>query len=225
MYRKYFKRIIDFILSSIAIILLLPLFIPICIILLITGEHEVFYFQERVGYKNKPFFIWKFATMVKNAASMGAGSKTLRNDPRVTQVGKYLRKSKLNELPQLFNIWKGDMSFIGPRPLMKVDFDKYPEGVQKEIYNVKPGLSGIASIVFRDEEKYFSETDMDPHQYDKKYIAPYKGKLEQWYQENVSFYTDIVILYYTILVVFQTDKDFSFSLLKGLPEKPVHLCL
>lgn len=223
MYRNFIKRIIDFLFSTIAIIVLLPLFVPICILLLLTGEHEVFYFQKRIGFKNKPFYIWKFATMLKNSDNMGAGSITLRDDPRVTSVGKYLRKWKLNELPQLINIWKGDMAIIGPRPLMKVDFEKYPEEIKSKVYNVKPGLSGIASIVFRDEERYFSETDMDPHEYDREYIAPYKGELEKWYQENVSLYTDLIIIYYTVLVILKPNKKYTFSLLKGLPEKPSYL--
>lgn len=218
MYTKVFKRFFDILFSLIAIIALLPLFVPICILLLLTGEHEVFYLQNRVGYKNKTFKIWKFATMLKNSPNMGAGSITLRNDPRVTPLGHFLRKTKINELPQIFNIFLGDMSFIGPRPLMKVDFDKYPEAVQKTVYNVKPGLSGVASIVFRDEEEYFSSTDMDPHEYDKQFIAPYKGELEKWYQENISLFTDLKILFYTLIIVIKGDSRIEFSALKGLPQ-------
>lgn len=220
MYKSFFKRIIDFTLSLLAIIVLLPILLPISIILMLTGEHEILYLQERVGHKNKKFRIWKFATMLKNSANMGAGSITLRNDPRVTPVGRFLRKTKINELPQLFNILKGDMSIVGPRPLMEVDFKKYPLEVQQKVYNVKPGLTGVASIVFRDEEKYFSETDMDPHEFDKQYIAPYKGELEAWYQKKILFITDLKILYYTVLVVLNGEKSYTFSGLKGLPERP-----
>jgi lipopolysaccharide/colanic/teichoic acid biosynthesis glycosyltransferase len=103
---------------------------------------------------------------------------------------------------------------------MEVDFKKYPEEVQQKVYNVKPGLTGVASIVFRDEEKYFSENEMDPHEFDKKYIAPYKGELEAWYQKNISFITDLKILYYTVFVVLNGEKSYTFSGLKGLPERP-----
>ncbi|HRF25570.1 MAG TPA: sugar transferase, partial [Chitinophagaceae bacterium] len=122
---KHIKRFFDIIFSLLAIILLSPILIPVIILLLLTGEHEVFYRQDRVGYKNKIFKIWKFATMLKNSPNMGDGDITKRGDPRITRVGKLLRQSKINELPQLINILTGDMSFVGPRPLMKVGFDRY----------------------------------------------------------------------------------------------------
>lgn len=113
------------------------------------------------------------------------------------------------------------MSWVGPRPLMEVDFIKYPEDIQKRIYDIKPGITGIASIIFRDEEKYLSETDINPHEFDRKYIAPYKGKLEIWYQHNISFSTDLKILFYTFLVVLNPSRIFQFTSLKDLPEKPL----
>ena len=118
-----------------------------------TGEGYIFYKQERVGYKNKPFLIWKFATMLKDSANMPGGIMTTKKDPRITPMGGFLRKSKINELPQLFNIFFGRMSVVGPRPVMKVSFEAYPNEIQKVIYNVKPGLTGIGSIIFRDEEE------------------------------------------------------------------------
>ena len=121
----FFKRTLDVLASISAIILLLPLFFFLCIFLKLSAEGEIFYFQERIGLNNKKFFIWKFATMLKNSMSMGTGSITLRNDFRVTKVGKYLRITKINELPQLFNILKGDISIVGPRPLVQRDFDAY----------------------------------------------------------------------------------------------------
>ena len=175
---NFFKRIIDIIFSSIAIIVFSPILILIIILLKLTGEGEVFYLQERVGYKTRRFMIYKFATMIKNSPNIGNGDITLRNDPRVTYIGKYLRKTKLNELPQLFNILNGDISIIGPRPLMKASFDRYSSNFQNSIYNVKPGLSGIGSIVFRDEEKIISDSNMSPHDCYEKIILPYKGELE-----------------------------------------------
>ncbi len=121
---KHIKRFFDIVFSLIALLLLSPVLVPIIILLLLTGEHEVFYRQDRVGYKNKIFRIWKFATMLKNSPNMGHGDMTMRGDSRITPVGKFLRQSKINELPQLINILTGDMSFVGPRPLMKVGFDR-----------------------------------------------------------------------------------------------------
>lgn len=147
------KRLIDFIVAFVALLVLSPILIPICILLLLTGEHEVFYLQKRVGYKNKRFQIWKFATMLKNSPNMGTGSLTLRGDSRVLPMGKFLRKTKINELPQIVNVLIGNMSLVGPRPQMEVDFYRYPEHIQEVIYNAKLGITGIGSIVFRDEEK------------------------------------------------------------------------
>mgnify|MGYP001105368588 CR=1 FL=1 len=131
MYKNFFKRLIDFLLALLAIIIILPLWIPIMILLLLTGEHEVFYLQNRIGFKNRTFKIWKHATMLKNSENMGTGSLTVRNDPRVTKVGHFLRKTKINEVPQVINVLIGDMSVVGARPLMKVDFLKYPNNIKK----------------------------------------------------------------------------------------------
>ena len=137
---KHLKRFFDILFSLIALIILSPFFLPIIILLLLTGEHEVFYQQDRVGYKNKIFGIWKFATMLKNSPNMGSKDLTMRKDPRVTSVGRFLRKTKLNELPQMINILTGDMSFVGPRPLMKSGFDRYSDDMKSKVYNVTPGL-------------------------------------------------------------------------------------
>lgn len=215
---KFFKRFLDILLSSLALIILTPLFIPVLIILRFTGEGYVFYKQERVGYKNKKFYILKFATMLKDSPNIGTGSLTLRNDPRVFPFGKFLRATKFNELPQLINIFKGDMSIVGPRPQMEVDFIKFPLEVQKVIYNVKPGLTGIGGIVFRDEEKILSVSTLPPQEYYKKYIAPYKGKLELWYQDNLSFCTDLLISLSTIWVLFSSETRFLKKIFKSLPQ-------
>jgi lipopolysaccharide/colanic/teichoic acid biosynthesis glycosyltransferase len=222
-YKKFIKRLLDIILALFALIILSPLLIPVMFILLATGEHYVFYGQNRVGYKNCSFKIWKFATMLKASPTMGTGSITVRNDPRVLPFGHFLRKTKINELPQLFNILLGDMSVIGPRPLMKVDFEKYNEKIQALIYNTRPGLSGIASIVFSDEEQYYTNQNIDPHEYDKLYIAPYKGALEEWYQNHCSAWTDLKIIFLTAWVIIFPKSLLHFKLFDDLPAKPSHL--
>ncbi len=213
----FLKRILDLSLSIIALILLSPFLIPIIILLKLTGEGEVWYKQNRVGYRNKNFKIWKFATMLKNSPNMGTGSLTVRDDPRVTPMGKYLRKSKVNELPQIINVLKGDMSIVGPRPQMKVDFDVYPDNVQSAIYNEKPGITSIGSIIFRDEEKLMTETDRPIQEYYAEVIAPYKGKLELWYQERASIFNDIKIIFLTAWSIFFPESRLVRKLFKGLP--------
>lgn len=220
---KLIKRIIDLAIASIVLLVLLPLLVPICIALRLTAEGEVFYFQKRVGLYNHQFDIWKFATMLKDSPNMLTGSLTLRNDPRVTTVGKYLRMTKINELPQVINVLLGDMSLVGPRPQVKRDFLAYPEHVQKVINNVKPGITGIGSIVFRDEEKLLSVTPMEPHDFYKKHIAPYKGELELWYQKNASLGTDFMILFLTAWQIVFSKSELVFKVFKDLPKQPAEL--
>ncbi len=125
--------------------------------------------------------------------------------------------------PQIFNVLLGDMSFIGSRPLIKVDFEKYNSEVQSAIYNTPPGLTGIASIVFRDEEKWISEADGDKHEYYKLHITPYKGELELWYQKNIGFYTDFMILFLTVLALIAPENELVHKVFKDLPERPEEL--
>lgn len=213
------KRIFDIILSSIAIILLSPILILIIVILKLTGEGEIFYLQERVGYKTKSFMIYKFATMVKNSPNIGTGDVTLRNDPRVTKAGKFLRESKLNELPQLFNIFMGDISVIGPRPLMRAGFNRYSLNFQNSVYNVKPGLTGIGSIVFRDEESILTESELTPHECYKEIILPYKGELEIWYQTNCSLFLDLQLIFMTAWVIVFSETRLYEKWFKDLPKR------
>jgi len=220
MYRYVFKRIIDFTLALMAMTILLPIFIAVCIVLLFIGEHHVFYFQKRIGYKNKPFIMWKFATMLKNSPNLAGGVLTIRKDPRILPMGGFLRKTKINELPQIVNILKGDMSIIGPRPLVDKTFDPYPDHVKATICKVKPGLTGIGSIVFRDEEKLISETSLPHQEFYNQYIAPYKGELEVWYQEHLSFYTDMMLIFLTVWVIIAPDSNLVYTVFKDLPEKP-----
>ena len=217
---NFFKRILDIIVSLVTLIILLPVFIPIIIILRFSNEREVFYFQERYGIYNSRFQICKFATMLKNSMNMGTGSITLQNDPRVTKIGSFLRKTKINELPQIINILKGDISLVGPRPLVTKTFSAYTEEVQSKIYNVKPGLTGIGSIIFRDEESIISAVkDEDPHEFYKRVIAPYKGELEMWYQEHNSFFLDLQLIFMTAWVIISPKSKLYEKWFKNLPKR------
>lgn len=216
---NFIKRFFDIIFSLLAIIILLPLFIPIIGLLLFTGEHEIFFKQERVGYKNKIFHIWKFATMLKNSPNMGHGDVTVRKDPRITPIGRFLRQSKLNELPQLINIFIGNMSFVGPRPLMKVGFDRYSDEMKRKVYNVQPGLTGIGSIQFRDEELIITQSKLPPHECYRDVILPYKGALEVWYQQHRNFYTDFMILFLTAWYVAFPKSGLVHKIFPSLPQR------
>jgi lipopolysaccharide/colanic/teichoic acid biosynthesis glycosyltransferase len=216
MYR-YLKRLFDIVFSLIALIILLPIFIPVVIVLLLTGEHTVFYCQPRVGYKNKHFGIWKFSTMLKDSPNMGTKDLTMRNDPRVTKVGKFLRRSKINELPQMMNILTGDMSFVGPRPLMPTGFDRYSDEMKAKVYNVKPGLTGIGSIVFRDEELVITKSALSPEDCYRQVILPRKGALELWYQQHYNFYTDFMLLFLTAWYIFFPSSNLVYKVFPSLP--------
>lgn len=212
------KRIFDFCASFFALVCLSWLLIPVCIILLLTGEHEVFYFQKRIGLGGKPFDIWKFATMLKNSANIGTGTITTKNAPRVLPVGGFLRKTKIIELPQLINILIGNMSVIGPRPTVQKEFvNLTPEG-QEAVKQLKPGLSGVGSIVFRDEETVISMAK-DPVEFKRLEVQPHKGNLEIWYLNNRSLYVDLMLIFITAWVVLKPESDILYKVFPTVPKK------
>jgi len=161
--------------------------------------------------------------MLKNSPNIGSGSITVRNDPRVLPFGNLLRKTKINELPQIINVLKGEMSIVGPRPQMKVDFEKFPESKRDEIYKSKPGITGIGSIVFRDEEKWISNYKGDKHIFYREKIAPYKTELELWYLKNQSILIDLKLILITALVIVFPKLNVIDKFFKSLPKKPSHL--
>jgi len=217
------KRSFDFITSFIGLILILPFFILIMLVLRFTGEREVFYLQERMGLNNQPFYIYKFATMLKDSANMGHGGLTVRNDPRITKVGKVLRITKMNELPQILNVIKGDMALVGPRPLLPKNLKNFTPKVQEIIYKNRPGITGMGSLIFRDEELLvtkYKELGGNPSNYYKNYIFPYKGALETWYYHNRSLAVDFKILFLTFWSILKPDSELVFKSFKDLPRKP-----
>lgn len=214
------KRVLDLAASVLILLVLTPILLPIMLALRLTGEGAVFYRQQRVGYRNGMFGIWKFATMLKNSPNMGTGSLTVRGDPRVTPVGKYLRSTKINELPQLLNVVTGQMSFVGPRPQMQVDYDAYPPHVRETIYSVRPGITGIGSVVFRDEERLLSVPGRDPREFYALEIAPYKGELEMWYLQHKSLLTDARLVFHTAWAVLSPTSGAVFRAFPDLPPRP-----
>lgn len=212
------KRLFDILMSLIAILCLSWLLIPIIIILLCTGEHYIFYKQMRVGRGGKLFGVLKFATMLKDSPNIGTGLVTTRNDPRVFPFGRFLRKTKLNEVPQLFNVLGGSMSIVGPRPMVQPDYDAYSEEAKQCYNDITPGLSGIGSIVFRDEEYYISLAK-DPMGFLRNIIQPFKGELEIWYHQNCSLWVDFLIIFLTVWVVLFPKSELVYKIFPTLPRK------
>ena len=213
-----FKRMCDVVLSGVGILVLSPLLLPVMIVLKCTGEHYVFYGQTRIGRGNTHFKIWKFATMLLNSPNMSGGLHTTKGDPRVLPFGKFLRKTKINEIPQIFNIFLGDMSVVGPRPLVDKTFEPYPPEVKARVYSVRPGLTGIGSVVFRDEESIITNSPLPPEECYAKVIAPYKGQLELWYLDHYGFWTDFKLIFATAWVVLFPQSRIVGKWFKGLPK-------
>ena len=213
-------RLSDTILSFLAILILLPLLAPISILLLCTGEGKVFYRQERIGREKKPFKLLKFATMLENSPNLPGGDITSGNDPRVLPVGKFLRKTKINELPQLLNIFLGDISIVGPRPLTPTNFYYYNNETQDAISKIKPGLTGVGSIVFRDEESIIRNSLKSPEACYKEDITPYKGELEKWFYKNQSLYLYFSLIFLTAWVVFFPKSRIVWKVFSSLPTPP-----
>ncbi len=216
------QRFLDILLSGLALIFLSPLLIPVAILLRFTGEGEVLFLQPRVGQDGRPFELFKFVTMLKNSPNMGTGTITLRNDPRILPVGRILRKAKINELPQLLNVLKGDMSMIGPRPQTQRCFDAFPTDAQKIISKARPGLSGIGSIVFRDEEEMM-HGHSDPDYFYDHVIMPYKSELEAWYIDHQSLGTYICLIGMTAWVILFPASRVIWRYFKTLPQPPAEL--
>jgi lipopolysaccharide/colanic/teichoic acid biosynthesis glycosyltransferase len=217
------QRFFDIIFSSVAIVLFSPFLIPVMILLKFTGEGEIFYVQQRVGKNGKMFGLFKFATMLKNSPATGTGTVTVKDDPRVLPMGKFLRKTKINELPQLFNIFLGNMSVIGPRPQTERCFLAFPQDSQEAIMQVKPGLSGIGSVVFRDEESILDNPKIDRLAFYDSIIAPYKGNLEQWYVKHQGLYTYFMLIGLTIWAVLFSKSKAYFNVFGDLPTPPKDL--
>ena len=215
-------RFFDIAFSMLAIIFLSPVLIICYIILFLTGENEIFYLQERIGRNGKRFNLIKFVTMMKDSPNIGTGTLTVKNDPRILPIGHFLRKTKINELTQLINILKGDMSVIGPRPMTEQTFSLYPKHFHKDILSVKPGLSGVGSIIFRNEENILNK-DSNPLDFYENTIAPYKGSVEEWFAKNKSLYLYFLLIFLTINAVLFPKSNLHWRILKNLPQSPSNL--
>ncbi len=216
------ERFFDILFSFSALIFLSPLLIPIVLTLRLSGEGEIFFLQERIGKGRKAFLLYKFATMIKDSPNIGTGTITIKNDPRVLPFGRFLRKSKINELPQLLNILLGDMSIVGPRPMTISNFEIYSKSSQRIISRVRPGLSGIGSIAFRGEEELMQEAEQSVSFY-SKIIAPYKGSLEEWFVKNKSLKIYFSSIFITIWIILFPKSRILWKSFNTLPTPPAQL--
>jgi lipopolysaccharide/colanic/teichoic acid biosynthesis glycosyltransferase len=213
-------RVLDIFLSSLALIVFFPFGLVIAIILKCTGEGEIFYVQERIGNGGKRFGLFKFATMVKNSPAIGTGDVTVKDDPRVLPVGKFLRKTKLNEVPQLINIVIGDMSVVGPRPQTPKNFDYFPLEGKQVILSMRPGLTGIGSIVFRDEESIVERSGKSVEECYRQIIGPYKAELERWYRDRQNVITYFLLIAITAWVIIRPRSEIYRRIWSSLPPLP-----
>jgi len=211
------KRIVDVLFSSTALIVLSPLLLLVAIVLRATGEGCVLYRQERVGRGGRTFGLYKFATMLKDSPNLPGGFLTRKGDPRVLPVGRVLRATKINEIPQLLNVLLGDMTLIGPRPQARAHFELFPAQVKEEIVKVRPGLSGVGSIVFRSEDVIMARCPKDQNRCYEEDIAPYKGELELWYVRHQSFALDLLLMVLTVWVIVFPASQYYARFLRHLP--------
>lgn len=212
-------RLFDLLFSVLAIIFFSPIILPVIIVLKLTGEHDIFYKQLRIGQFGKEFELYKFATMLRDSPNLPGGLYTTRNDPRLLPLGSFLRKTKINELPQLINILLGQMSIVGYRPTVREHYNSFNEETRSKIFNLRPGLTGIGSIVFRSEEEILQKCN-DKEYFHKNIITPYKGSLESWYSEHRNIYLYFKIIFMTAYVIFKPYSKKWKTSFKNIPPVP-----
>ncbi len=197
-YLQHGKRIFDFFASLSGLMILSPLLLAIALCVKILDKGPVLHLSKRIGQRHKPFSLLKFRTMVVNAEKLGP-LVTKGNDSRITPIGKFLRRTKLDELPQLINVLKGDMSFVGPRPEVQ-KYAAYFSRDYREILKIKPGITDYAAIEYRNEEELLKQAEDVEKVYLGK-VLPAKIKLYKTYMTEIGFFTDIKIIFRTFLKV------------------------
>ncbi|MCD8025725.1 MAG: sugar transferase [Clostridiales bacterium] len=198
------KRAFDIAASGIGLIILSPVLLVLSLMIVFDSPGGVFFRGPRIEKNGKTFRIFKFRSMVKDCEGKGKWDVG-DNDDRITRTGHFLRKTKLDELPQLINVFKGDMSFVGPRPELKVYVDMYTES-EKRILDLKPGITDYASMANIAQFETFTKAE-DPDEAYLKYIRPLKLKLQLYYRENHTFFGDIRLIFWTIYkVITHSDK-------------------
>ena len=205
-WRKTLKRLFDLLASFFGVLVLCPIIIPVCFLVWIQDGHSPFYVSNRVGKDKNLFKMIKLRSMIVNADETGVDS-TGNNDNRITGVGKFIRKCKLDEISQLWNVLLGDMSLVGPRPNVKRETDLYSDE-EKKLLSVKPGITDFSSIVFSDEGDIL-EGKEDPDLAYNQLIRPWKSRLGLFYIQHQSFLLDIQLIFITIESILSKDKALS----------------
>ena len=194
------KRLFDIICSLLGLLILFPFFVVVAVAIALDSKGPILFLQQRIGKGGEPFFLFKFRTM-HVGADKGTAITVGNRDPRITRIGYYLRKIKMDELPQLINVLKGEMSFVGPRPEVKKFVDLYtPE--QRRVLDVAPGMTDYASILFRNENELLTGKS-DPVAFYVDHIMPQKLQLNLEYINSNNLWIDIKILFKTLIVIFR----------------------
>ncbi len=204
-YNRFGKRWIGCVLAVVMLMVLWPVYLIVAVAVAVDDGFPVFYRTQRGGYKNKPFRIFKFRTMVKNADKIGGGTTAL-NDPRITRVGNFLRKTKMDEIPQLFNIIGGSMSFIGPRPVLLKYVNQY-RGDERLILEVRPGITDFSSVEFINLDEIVGGAENADEMYER-YVLKKKNQLRIKYANEVSFKTDCELFFNTVGSVLKKSTEF-----------------
>jgi lipopolysaccharide/colanic/teichoic acid biosynthesis glycosyltransferase len=198
------KRLIDIILALVGLVLASPILLPVMFLVWKQDRHSPFYVAERMGKKEKPFKMVKLRSMIKNADAQGVDS-TSANDMRITPVGHFIRSYKLDELTQLWNVLKGDMSLVGPRPNVKRETDLYTSQ-EKRLLSIKPGITDFASIVFSDEGEILADK-ADPDIAYNQLIRPGKSRLGLFYIEHKNILVDLLLITFTALAIVSKQRS------------------
>ena len=214
----FFKRFFDIVFALMGIVITGPFLLLSIFIIFISGETKPLFIQLRVGKDRQLFRFYKLRTM-KRTQSKNSGPITFHGDDRITKVGMFLRWSKMDEFPQFFNVLNGDLSFVGPRPLMPETFYAYDKSTQKRIAKVKPGITGVGSVVFRNEALLLKQAGENKQKdfYLNK-ILPYKGELEEWYVKHQSFGVDLKLLFFSAAVIAYSRMTGLHNYFKNLPK-------
>ena len=207
-YNRYIKRVLDFCIAAIALLILWRFYLIVAVLIALEDGFPVIYRAERGGYLGKPFRICKFRSMVRNADKIGGGTTSF-HDPRITKIGNILRKTKMDEIPQLWQVLIGKMSLVGPRPELLQYVSRY-EGEELDILKVRPGITDYSSVEFINLDEIVGEENADEMY--EKYVLKKKNALRVKYAHTVSLKTDVYILFKTVMAVVQ--KAFGFIVKK-----------
>ena len=208
----YFKRFCDIIFALMGLLVTSPIVLIVIVLKKLAGEQEIFYIKGRVGKGGRLFPFIKLSSMKPAKKGEKTSSLTLSNDSRITPLGHFIRKTKIDEFPQFVNIIRGELSFVGPRALMPKIHKDYTKGVKTELSKIRPGVTGLATVVFRNEAQLLADSDYtDEHQFYKEVIGPAKGAIEMIYTQNQSFILDLTILIVTVWQIFRPESLLGYK--------------